>query len=149
MSDIFDIKDMTEEDIKLQYITPALTAKWDIKKITMETSPANKFTDGKVHIKGNIPSRDKGKRCDYVLWYNKGTPLAIVEAKDNNHSSSFGMQQAITYGIMMNVPFVYTSNGDSFLNMILLPVLKKNSLYLNFRQQMNYIHDGKVLMLKK
>ena len=105
---------MTEEDIKLQYITPALTAKWDVKKITMETSPANKFTDGKVHIKGNIPSRDKGKRCDYVLWYNKGTPLAIVEAKDNNHSSSFGMQQAITYGIMMNVPFVYTSNGDSF-----------------------------------
>lgn len=114
MSDIFDISQMTEEDIKLQYITPALTAKWDIKKITMETSPANKFTDGKVHIKGNIPSRDKGKRCDYVLWYNKGTPLAIVEAKDNNHSSSFGMQQAITYGIMMNVPFVYTSNGDSF-----------------------------------
>ena len=114
MSDIFDIKDMTEEDIKLQFITPALTAKWDVKRITMETSPANKFTDGKVHIKGNIPSRDKGKRCDYVLWYNKGTPLAIVEAKDNNHSSSFGMQQAITYGIMMNVPFVYTSNGDSF-----------------------------------
>ena len=114
MSDIFDIKDMTEEDIKLQYITPALTAKWDVKKITMETSPANKFTDGKVHIKGNIPSRDKGKRCDYVLWYNKGTPLAIVEAKDNNKSSSYGMQQAITYGIMMNVPFVYTSNGDSF-----------------------------------
>lgn len=50
MSDIFDIKDMTEEDIKLQFITPALTAKWDVKKITMETSPANKFTDGKVHI---------------------------------------------------------------------------------------------------
>ena len=114
MSDIFDIKDMTEEDIKLQYITPALLAKWDIKKITMETAPVNNFTDGKVRIKGNIPSRDKGKRCDYVLWYNKGTPLAIVEAKDNNHSSSFGMQQAISYGIMMNVPFVYTSNGDSF-----------------------------------
>ena len=114
MSDIFDISQMTEEDIKLQYITPALTAKWDIKKITMETSPVNKFTDGKVHIKGNIPSRDKGKRCDYVLWYNKGTPLAIVEAKDNNKTSSYGMQQAITYGIMMNVPFVYTSNGDCF-----------------------------------
>ncbi len=114
MSDIFDISQMTEEDIKLQFITPALTAKWDIKKITMETSPVNNFTDGKVRIKGNIPSRDKGKRCDYVLWYNKGTPLAIVEAKDNNHSSSFGMQQAITYGIMMNVPFVYTSNGGSF-----------------------------------
>lgn len=105
---------MTEEDIKLQYITPALLSKWDIKKITMETSPLNKFTDGKVHIKGNIPSRDKGKRCDYVLWYNKGTPLAIVEAKDNNHTTSYGMQQAISYGIMMNVPFVYTSNGSSF-----------------------------------
>ena len=114
MSDILDIKQMTEEDIKLQYITPALTSKWDVKKITMETSPLNNFTDGKVRIKGNVPSRDKGKRCDYVLWYNKGTPLAIVEAKDNNHSSSFGMQQAITYGVMMNVPFVYTSNGSSF-----------------------------------
>lgn len=105
---------MTEEDIKLQYITPALLTKWDIKKITMETDLVNNFTDGKVLIKGNVPSRDKRKRCDYVLWYNKGTPLAIVEAKDNNHSTSFGMQQAISYGIMMNVPFVYTSNGDSF-----------------------------------
>ncbi|WP_201791175.1 EcoAI/FtnUII family type I restriction enzme subunit R [Campylobacter devanensis] len=105
---------MTEEDIKFQFITPALLTKWDIKKITMETAPVNNFTDGKVLIKGNVPSRDKGKRCDYVLWYNKGTPLAIVEAKDNNHSTSFGMQQAISYGIMMNVPFVYTSNGDSF-----------------------------------
>lgn len=114
MSDIFGINEMTEEDIKLQYITPALLTKWDIKKITMETSPLNKFTDGKVRIKGNIPSRDKAKRCDYVLWYNKGTPLAIVEAKDNNHSTSYGMQQAISYGIMMNVPFVYTSNGSSF-----------------------------------
>lgn len=114
MSDILDINAMSEEDIKFQFITPALTAKWDKRKITMETSPVNSFTDGKVSIKGNIPSRDKGKKCDYVLWYNKGTPLAIVEAKDHNHSTSFGMQQAISYGIMMNVPFVYTSNGDSF-----------------------------------
>ena len=105
---------MTEEDIKLRYITPALLAKWDINKITMETDLVNNFTDGKVLIKGNVPSRDKRKRCDYVLWYNKGTPLAIVEAKNNNHSTSFGIQQAISYGIMMNVPFVYTSNGDSF-----------------------------------
>ena len=105
---------MTEEDIKFKFITPALLAKWDINKITMETDLVNNFTDGKVLIKGNVPSRDKRKRCDYVLWYNKGTPLAIVEAKDNNHSTSFGIQQAISYGIMMNVPFVYTSNGDSF-----------------------------------
>ena len=131
MSDIFDIHEMSEEDIKHEYITTALEAKWDAKKITMETelwkavkkrnqnlhiaySSANDFTDGKVRIKGNIPSRDKGKRCDYILWYNKGTPLAIVEAKDNNHFSSYGLQQAISYGVLLNVPFVYTSNGTSF-----------------------------------
>ncbi len=106
--------EMTEEDIKFKFITPALLAKWDDKNITMETDLVNNFTDGKVLIKGNVPSRGKRKRCDYVLWYNKGTPLAIVEAKNNNHSTSFGIQQAISYGIMMNVPFVYTSNGDSF-----------------------------------
>lgn len=131
MSDIFDIYEMSEEDIKHEYITTALESKWDAKKISMETelwkavkkrnqnlhiacSPLNDFTDGKVHIKGNIPSRDKGKRCDYILWYNKGTPLAIVEAKDNNHSSSYGLQQAIEYGVALQVPFVYTSNGSSF-----------------------------------
>ena len=131
MSDIFDIHEMSEEDIKHEYITTALESKWDAKKISMETeiwkavkkrnqnlhisaSPLNNFTDGKVRIKGNIPSRDKGKRCDYILWYNKGTPLAIVEAKDNNHSSSYGLQQAISYGVLLDVPFVYTSNGDSF-----------------------------------
>lgn len=131
MSDIFAIHEMSEEDIKHEYITTALEAKWDAKKITMETeiwkavkkrnqnlhisaSPLNNFTDGKVKIKGNIPSRDKGKRCDYILWYNKGTPLAIVEAKDNNHLSSFGLQQAISYGVLLDVPFVYTSNGSTF-----------------------------------
>lgn len=131
MSDIFDIQEMSEEDIKHEYITTALESKWDAKKISMETelwkavkkrnqnlhiacSPLNDFTDGKVRIKGNIPSRDKGKRCDYILWYNKGTPLAIVEAKDNKHSSSYGLQQAIEYGVALQVPFVYTSNGSSF-----------------------------------
>lgn len=131
MSDIFNASEMSEEDIKHEYITTALESKWDAKKITMETelwkaakkrnenlsiacSSANDFTDGKVRIKGNIPSRDRGKRCDYILWYNKGTPLAIVEAKDNNHSSSFGLQQAISYGVLLDVPFVYTSNGSSF-----------------------------------
>ena len=131
MSDIFEIHEMSEEDIKHEYITKALESKWDSKKISMETeiwkavkkrnqnlhisaSPLNNFTDGKVKIKGNVPIRDKGKRCDYILWYNKGTPLAIVEAKDNNHSSSFGLQQAISYGVLLDVPFVYTSNGSTF-----------------------------------
>lgn len=114
MSDILEIHEMSEEDIKLQYITPAITAKWNIHKITMETSSENKFTDGKVIVQGNVPTRAKAKKCDYVLWHNRSTPLAIVEAKDANHSASYGMQQAIEYGTMMNVPFVYSSNGKTF-----------------------------------
>lgn len=114
MSDILEKHEMSEEDIKLQFITPAICAKWDVKKITMETAAVNKITDGKVNIKGNVAKRCKADFCDYVLWFNKTTPLAIVEAKNNNKSTSFGMQQAIRYGVKMNVPFVYTSNGDSF-----------------------------------
>lgn len=114
MSDILELSEMSEEDVKLQFITPAITAKWDVHKITMETSPENKFTDGKVIVKGNIPSRGKAKKCDYILWRNRSTPLAIVEAKDAKHSASFGMQQAIEYGTMMNVPFVFSSNGRTF-----------------------------------
>ena len=149
MSDIFDISEMSEEDIKHEYITRALEAKWDAKKISMETelwkaakkrnqnlhisySPLNDFTDGKVHIKGNIPSRDKGKRCDYILWYNKGTPLAIVEAKDNNHSSSYGLQQAISYGVLLDVPFVYTSNGTSFFEHDFTTGLEKEIVLSDF-----------------
>lgn len=107
---ILSKKQMTEEDIKLQYITPAITAKWNIKHITMET----KITDGKVNIKGNLVFREKPKKADYVLYLNPGNPIAIVEAKDNNHSVSYGMQQAITYAQMMDVPFAYSSNGDAF-----------------------------------
>lgn len=114
MSDILELSEMSEEDIKLQYITPAILSKWGKGKITMETSPENKFTDGKVIVKGNIPSRGKSKKCDYILWHNRSTPLAIVEAKDANHSASYGMQQAIEYATMMNVPFVFSSNGKTF-----------------------------------
>lgn len=118
MEEILNKSDMSEEDVKFHLITPAITSKWKMTHVTMETSlkkvQENKITDGKVNIKGNKPTREKAKRCDYVLWYNKATPLAIVEAKNNNRESSFGMQQAIEYGIMLDVPFVYTSNGDSF-----------------------------------
>ena len=75
-------KQMTEEDIKLQFITPAITAKWDISKITMET----KLTDGKINLKGNLVVREKPKRADYVLYLAPNHPIAIIEAKDNNHS---------------------------------------------------------------
>lgn len=107
---ILNKKQMTEEDIKLQYITPSITGKWNIKKITMET----KITDGKINLKGNLVVREKPKKADYVLYINPNNPIAIVEAKDNNHSISYGLQQAITYAKMLDVPFAYSSNGDGF-----------------------------------
>ena len=107
---ILDKSQMTEEDIKLQYITPALTSKWDIKKITMETQ----ITDGRINIKGNLAVREKPKKVDYLLYLGPNYPIAVVEAKDNNHSVSFGLQQAITYAQMLDLPFAYSSNGDGF-----------------------------------
>jgi len=101
---------MSEEDIKLQYITPAITAKWDIKKITMETN----ITDGKINLRGNFVTREKPKRADYVLYLNSNNPIAIVEAKDNKHSISHGLQQAMAYASMLDIPFAYSSNGDGF-----------------------------------
>ena len=101
---------MSEEDIKLQYITPAITAKWDIKKITMETN----ITDGRINLKGNFVTREKPKRADYVLYLTSNNPIAIVEAKDNKHSISHGLQQAMAYASMLDIPFAYSSNGDGF-----------------------------------
>lgn len=103
-------KQMTEEDIKLRYITPAITATWKLNQITMET----KITDGKINLKGNLVVREKPKKADYVLYLNDAKPIAIVEAKDNKHTVSYGIQQAITYAQMLDVPFAYSSNGDAF-----------------------------------
>lgn len=101
---------MSEEDIKLQYITPAIISKWDRGKVTMETQ----VTDGKINLKGNFVSREKPKRADYILYLNANNPIAIIEAKDNSHSISHGLQQAMTYATMMDIPFAYSSNGDGF-----------------------------------
>ena len=111
MNMVLDKKQMTEEDIKLQYITPAITSKWNIHKITMETQ----ITDGKINLKGNFVFREKPKRADYILYLNANNPIAIIEAKDNNHSVSFGLQQAMTYAQMLDLPFAYSSNGDGFM----------------------------------
>lgn len=110
MDIILSKKSMTEEDIKLQYITPAVTAKWDIKKITMETQ----ITDGKINLKGNFAVREKPKRADYILYLSANNPIAIIEAKDNKHGVSFGLQQAMAYAQMLDLPFAYSSNGDGF-----------------------------------
>ena len=112
VSPIISKKDMSEEDIKLNFITPALLSRGWKDKITMETKV--QFTDGKVNIKGNLVSRDPAKKADYILYINANNPIAIVEAKDNNHSVSFGLQQAKTYAEMMDIPFAYSSNGDAF-----------------------------------
>ena len=101
---------MSEEDIKFHYITPAITAKWDKQHITLET----KITDGRTNLKGNIVAREKPKRADYVLYLSANNPIAIVEAKDNNHTVSHGLQQAMTYAQMLDVPFAFSSNGDGF-----------------------------------
>ena len=101
---------MTEEDIKLRYITPAITAKWNVENITMETQ----ITDGQYNLRGNIASRGPAKRADYLLYINANNPIAVVEAKDNNHSISHGLQQAMAYAQMLDLPFAYSSNGDGF-----------------------------------
>ena len=110
MQPILSKKQMTEEDIKLQYITPAITAKWSVGKITMET----KMTDGRINLKGNLVFREKPKRADYILYLCANHPIAVVEAKDNTHGVSHGLQQAMEYARMMDLPFAFSSNGDGF-----------------------------------
>ena len=113
MDTILNKNQMTEEDIKLNYITPALLSKGWQNKITMETKV--QFTDGKINLRGNLFAREAPKKADYVLYVNANNPIAIVEAKDNNHTVSFGLQQAMTYAQMLDVPFAYSSNGDAFM----------------------------------
>ena len=108
-----EILRLSEEDIKLRYITPAILKKgWSVEDITMETKV--KLTDGMIILKGNLFSRGKPKYADYVLYFNRSTPIAIVEAKDATHSVSFGMQQAKEYAHMMDIPFAFSSNGFGF-----------------------------------
>lgn len=107
---IIPINQMTEEDIKSEYISPAIKKKWD-GHIAMEMA----ITDGRINLKGNVASRGSKKKPDYILYLNPDKPIAIVEAKDNNHSISYGMQQALDYAQMLDVPFAYSSNGDGFV----------------------------------
>jgi type I restriction enzyme R subunit len=104
---------LSEEDIKLQFITPAIErAGWDKhSQIKMEFP----FTDGRIIVRGNITSRGNKKKADYILYYKSNLPLAVIEAKDNNHTVGQGMQQALEYAKILDIPFVYSSNGDTFL----------------------------------
>ena len=110
---MIDIHELSEEDIKLRYITPSILDKgWSVENITMETKV--KLTDGKINLRGNFVARGKAKFADYVLYYNRATPIAIVEAKDANHTVAHGLQQAKEYAQMMDVPFAFSSNGQGY-----------------------------------
>ncbi|MDN5371743.1 MAG: type restriction enzyme subunit [Carnobacterium sp.] len=106
-------KNLSEQDICLRYITPALEeAGWDkMKQIRTEYT----FTDGTVIVRGNVTTRGERKRADYFLSYKPNIPLAIVEAKDNKHRLGDGMQQAMDYAERLDIPFAYSSNGDGFI----------------------------------
>jgi type I restriction enzyme, R subunit len=106
-------KDLSERDICSKFITPALvSANWDLmSQIREEVS----FTKGRVIVRGQLSTRGEPKRADYILYHKPGIPLAVIEAKDNNHAVGAGMQQALEYSAALDVPFVFSSNGDAFV----------------------------------
>jgi len=108
-----DKKKLTERDICTKYINPALqNAGWDMhSQVREEVS----FTAGRIIVRGRLHTRGKRRRADYVLSYKKNMPIAIIEAKDNNHGLGDGMQQALAYSDALDAPFVFSSNGDGFL----------------------------------
>lgn len=110
---LLSMKDMSERDICTKYITPAIAqAGWDIHKQIREEYF---FTDGRVMVRGDVATRGNRKRADYLLFYKANLPIAVIEAKDNNHNLGDGIQQAINYALIMDVPFAYASNGDGFV----------------------------------
>ena len=108
-----DKKKLSERDICSKFITPAVTnAGWDLhSQIREEVS----FTKGRIIVRGKLHSRGEQKRADYILYYKSNIPIAVIEAKDNSYSVGSGMQQALNYAETLEVPFVFSSNGDGFL----------------------------------
>ncbi len=106
-------KSLSERDICTKFITSNLVAAgWDLDTQIREEVG---FTDGRIYVRGKIHARGAKKRVDYILYYKPNIPLAIIEAKDNNHTVGAGMQQALGYAKPLDVPFVFSSNGDGFL----------------------------------
>lgn len=105
-------RDLTETEICDRYITPAMAhAGWEVTQIRREYT----FTDGQVIVRGKVATRGERKRADYLLQHTGNIPLAVVEAKDNNKSVGSGLQQALAYATALDVPFVFSSNGDGFV----------------------------------
>ena len=124
-------KQLSERDICTKYITPALEkAGWDVTTQIREEFP---LTKGRIIVRGKLHTRARHKRADYVLFYKPNIPIAIIEAKDNNHTVGDGLQQALGYADMLQVPFVFSSNGDGFLfhNKIALDGIVERELSLH------------------
>lgn len=109
-------KELTEADIRTKFITPAIVGaegeKWNVMTQLREEIY---FTKGRVIVRGKTVKRGEAKKADYLLYYKPNIPIAVVEAKDNNHAVGAGMQQALEYAEILDVPFAYSSNGDAFL----------------------------------
>jgi type I restriction enzyme, R subunit len=109
-------KTLTETDIRTKYITPALIGppveKWDRMNQLREEFY---FTKGRVIVQGRIVTRGEAKKADYILYYKPNLPIAVIEAKDNNQAVGAGMQQALEYAEILDIPFAYSSNGDAFI----------------------------------
>ena len=148
-------RELSEEDIKARYITPAVeNAGWDKKQIRYEYA----FTAGRIILRGNVTARGKQKRADYVLFYKPNFPLAIIEAKDNNHPVGAGLQQAIEYADALDIKYVYASNGDGFVEQNLVTgEVKELSLeefpspedmYQRYMKDMNITKTGEKALLE-
>lgn len=112
-------KELTEQDICSKFILPAVTsAGWDLHSQIREQYS---FTAGRIIVRGKTVVRGDRKRADFILFQKSNNPLALIEAKDNKHSIGSGMQQALEYAEALDIPFVYSSNGDAFLEHVLLP----------------------------
>ena len=148
-------RDLSEEDIKARYITPAVEQSgWDKKQIRYEYA----FTAGRIILRGNITKRGKKKFTDYLLFYKPNLPLAIIEAKDHNHPVGAGLQQAIEYAEVLDVQFVYASNGDGFVEQDLITGDIRNlsldefplpdELYHRYVSEMNFSETGEKALLE-
>jgi type I site-specific restriction endonuclease len=108
-----DKRALTERDICSKFITPAIVrAGWDD---LLQIREQVHFTKGRIIVRGKLVTRGKDKFADYVLFIKPNIPLAVIEAKDNNHSVGDGMQQALGYADSLRTPFVFSSNGDGFV----------------------------------
>ena len=104
-----DKRSLTERDICTKFILPAVTrAGWDeMVQVREEVY----FTKGRIIVRGKLVTRGKAKKADFVLYYKPNIPIALIEAKDNNHGVGDGIQQGLDYAATLNIRFVFSSKS--------------------------------------